>query len=139
MNDVGRLLQSKREAMGLSLAYVAAVLKIREKYLNGIEKWDFSDLPPKVYVIGYLKTYANFVGLDGNEISKKFKDVYEDGLELSMPQVMCDNSTPNLSVVIIAVCVSMLIYNYWSNSESGKSSAENISNVMLSKFVGNKN
>lgn len=57
----------------LSLAEVEQATKIRKRYLEGLERDDYTVLPDAVYTQGFLKTYANYLGLDGEEISGRLK------------------------------------------------------------------
>lgn len=72
--QIGPLLEKKRRELGLSLKDVEHATKIRARYLDGLEREDYSVLPDAVYVQGFLKTYANFLGLDGERLSSELKD-----------------------------------------------------------------
>lgn len=71
---VGPILEEARLGRGLSLEEVEQATKIRKRYLLGLEQEDYSALPDAVYVHGFLKTYANYLGLDGEDLGRKFKD-----------------------------------------------------------------
>jgi cytoskeleton protein RodZ len=70
----GAILEQRRLEKGLSLRDVEQATKIRTRYLEGLEREDYGALPDAVYVQGFLKTYANFLGLDGEQLSREFKD-----------------------------------------------------------------
>jgi cytoskeleton protein RodZ len=70
---IGRVLEQARRDRGLSLEEVERATKIRKRYLAGLEKDDYTVLPDAVYAQGFLKTYANFLGLDGAELSEELK------------------------------------------------------------------
>ena len=71
---IGAVLERARRERGLSLRDVEHATKIRTRYLDGLEREDFSVLPDAVYVQGFLKTYANFLGLDGEEMARELKN-----------------------------------------------------------------
>jgi cytoskeleton protein RodZ len=71
---IGRILEKARKERGLTLDEVENATKIRKRYLAGLEREDFEVLPDAVYVQGFLKTYANYLGLDGEELSRELKD-----------------------------------------------------------------
>jgi transcriptional regulator with XRE-family HTH domain len=71
---IGRVLEKARKERGLSLEEVENATKIRKRYLAGLEREDFGVLPDAVYAHGFLKTYANYLGLDGEELSRELKD-----------------------------------------------------------------
>jgi len=70
---VGRVLERARKDRGLSLEEAERATKIRKRYLVGLEDDDYTVLPDAVYAQGFLKTYANFLGLDGAELSRELK------------------------------------------------------------------
>ena len=70
---IGRILEQKRKEQGLSLEEVEQATKIRKRYLDGLEREDYAVLPDGVYAQGFLKTYANFLGLDGEALSRQLK------------------------------------------------------------------
>jgi cytoskeleton protein RodZ len=71
--EIGRILEQKRKERGLSLEEVEQATKIRKRYLKGLEREDFAILPDAVYAMGFLKTYANYLGLDGEALSRQLK------------------------------------------------------------------
>lgn len=71
--NIGPTLLEARQGKGLSLGDVEQATKIRKRYLEGLERDDYTVLPDAVYVQGFLKTYANYLGLDGEEISNRLK------------------------------------------------------------------
>ncbi|MBD0357494.1 MAG: helix-turn-helix domain-containing protein, partial [Rubrobacter sp.] len=72
--QIGQLLENKRREKGLSLKDVEEATKIRKRYLEGLEREDYAMLPDPIYAHGFLKTYANFLGLDGEKLSRGLKD-----------------------------------------------------------------
>ncbi len=71
--DIGAVLRRARAERGLSLEEVEAATKIRVRYLDGLEREDYDVLPAAVYVRGFMKSYADFLGLDGEELIREFQ------------------------------------------------------------------
>lgn len=71
---IGGILERTRQERGLSLRDVEDATKIRTRYLDGLEREDLSVLPDAIYVQGFLKTYANFLGLDGEGLAREFRN-----------------------------------------------------------------
>ncbi len=71
--ELGRFLEQKRKERGLSLEEVEQATKIRKRYITGLEHEDYAMLPDTVYARGFLKTYANYLGLDGEALSRQLK------------------------------------------------------------------
>jgi hypothetical protein len=82
MFAIGSSLKDARLRMGLDLNTAAEATKIRSRHLQALEDEQFDVLPGQTYVRGFLKTYADFLGLDGqlyvDEYSSRFW-VNEDG------------------------------------------------------------
>jgi hypothetical protein len=70
---VGEVLRRVRIQFGLELPYVAAHLNIRPEHLAAIEAGDISRLPGRVYAIGFVRTYAEYLKLDSDKIVYLFK------------------------------------------------------------------
>ena len=70
---IGRVLERARQEKGLSLDEAERATKIRKRYLEGLERDDYTVLPDAVYAQGFLKTYANFLGLDGTGLSEELR------------------------------------------------------------------
>ena len=65
MNEIGDLLRRTREAQGLTLEEISDMTKISVRYLEAIESGDYSVIPAKVYAQGFIRNYANVLGLTG--------------------------------------------------------------------------
>ena len=82
MFAIGSSLKDARLRMGLDLPTAAEATKIRSRHLQALEDEQFDVLPGQTYVRGFLKTYADFLGLDGqlyvDEYSSRFW-VNDDG------------------------------------------------------------
>lgn len=70
--EIGRALESARKERGLSLKEAEEATKIRAAYLAELELENF-DVLPAVYVQGSLRTYANFLHLDGEAMVRELK------------------------------------------------------------------
>lgn len=70
---IGLVLERARRDRGLSLEEAERATKIRKRYLSGLESDDYTVLPDAVYARGFLKTYANFLGLDGDGLSEELR------------------------------------------------------------------
>jgi helix-turn-helix protein/uncharacterized protein DUF4115 len=66
MFQIGPSLREARERRGLSSADVQKAIRIRARYLSALEDERWELLPGDAYVKGFLRTYADFLGLDGN-------------------------------------------------------------------------
>ena len=67
LQEIGTRLKSARDNSGLSLSQINERTKIPFNHLEAIEQGNFDDLPEPVYVAGFIKRYADCVGLDGQQ------------------------------------------------------------------------
>ncbi|MBV8374519.1 MAG: helix-turn-helix domain-containing protein, partial [Candidatus Eremiobacteraeota bacterium] len=72
MPALGERFRAAREARGLTLSQVSEQIRIRSVYLAAIEDEDWSAIGAPVYVRGFLRTYARFLGLDPEEVVTAF-------------------------------------------------------------------
>ena len=83
--ETGRSLEEARKSKGLTLHQVEQETRIRSRYLRDLERENF-DVLPAVYVLGSLKTYADFLGLDGAALSRQLKASLLEPAEPDVPE-----------------------------------------------------
>jgi cytoskeletal protein RodZ len=71
----GRWLLQERELRGLGRDEVARLTKLGPAIIDALESGDPDRMPPKAYVFGYLRSYANVVGLDGDDVVLRWQEV----------------------------------------------------------------
>jgi curved DNA-binding protein CbpA len=73
----GEFLRKLRKEMAVSVKEISTQTNIRKTYIRAIEEEDFNSLPPAVYTRGFVKAYAEFLGLPSekvvNDYMKRFK------------------------------------------------------------------
>ena len=69
---LGNTLRDERERQKLSVNDIEQGTSIRALYIEAIENGEYDKLPGEVYTRGFIKIYAKFLGLDGDEFSKQF-------------------------------------------------------------------
>lgn len=72
MESVGELLRREREAQEKTIEDVAKVTRMSRQTLEAIEDDRFGALPAPVYVKGHLRTYARFLGLDEEDVVRRY-------------------------------------------------------------------
>jgi len=82
--DIGALLKERREKLGFSLHDAAQHTRIRESALESIENNRFSDLPGQVYVTGFIKVYARYLGVDSKPLLKQLEETLSKAEPLSV-------------------------------------------------------
>ncbi len=76
MFEIGNSLREARLRQSLELSDVERATKIRPKYLRALEDEQFELLPAQTYVKGFLNTYAEFLGLDGQLYVDEYNSRY---------------------------------------------------------------
>jgi len=71
--DLGLKLSEAREEKGFSREKVCDDLKIQVRYIEALEEENFGIIPGEVYVKAFIKTYADYLGLDGRELVDEYK------------------------------------------------------------------
>ena len=87
MFEIGNSLREARVRQGLEYPQIELATKIRAKYLRALEDEQFGVLPAQPYVKGFLRTYAEFLGLDGQLYVDEFSSRFvADGSEDATPR-----------------------------------------------------
>jgi hypothetical protein len=76
MFEIGNSLREARLRQSLEFSDVERVTKVRPKYLRALEEEQFETLPAQTYVKGFLRTYAEFLGLDGQLYVDEYNSRY---------------------------------------------------------------
>lgn len=123
-SSVGEMLRAARVAKKMSIEEVSVALRIRAAQLRVIEENNINALPGMTYAIGFVRSYANFVGLDPTEVVHKFKAEYgqETGhSKLTFPEPIAENRMPNpimMGVGAFLAIVVLVIWTIYSNAHN---------------------
>jgi cytoskeleton protein RodZ len=77
--EIGNSLREARVRRGIDFPQAEAAIKIRGKYLRALEDEQFELLPAETYVKGFLRTYAEYLGLDGQLYVDEFNSRFVTG------------------------------------------------------------
>ncbi|HSK14878.1 MAG TPA: RodZ domain-containing protein [Gaiellaceae bacterium] len=114
MFEIGNSLREARLRQGLEIPRIEGDTKIRGKYLRALEDEGFDTLPGDTYVKGFLRTYADYLGLDGqlyvDEFNSRFSTADEPVAAPSKARRrMPRRSESNLVVVALAGIVAVTV------------------------------
>ena len=119
---VGGLLRASRLRCGEDLDVIAQVLRIRRRHLQAIEDGNFDQLPGTTYAVGFIRTYADYLGLDSDEVVRRFKgeQTLQPGktpkADLVFPSPMSETGIPRGAVVFLGVVIGVIAYGGWYSS-----------------------
>ncbi len=126
--EVGSLLKATRVGLGQTVEDVCRMLRIRKIYIEAIESSDYAALPNGPYGLGFVKAYAEHLGLDGAEIARRFRaesNAPAVRSELSFPKPVQESRVPGGAVLLIAVMLGLGAYGGWYYlSSQGKTIAD---------------
>lgn len=116
-DNVAAILKGTREQYGRSLRDVAGSLNIRFIYLEAIEAGEFDKLPGTAYAIGFVRSYADYLGLDSKDVVRQFKAEVE-GLgkqtQLVFPTPVPESKVPGGALILVSIVCFALAYGAWS-------------------------
>jgi cytoskeleton protein RodZ len=115
-SGVGDDLRAARERLGWELAPIAEHLRIRLAFLEAIEEGRAVDLPGNAYAIGFLRSYATALGLDPDEITRRFREEASHvnrKTKLRFPAPVPDRGVPTGVVVLFGVILAIAAYAGW--------------------------
>jgi transcriptional regulator with XRE-family HTH domain len=120
---IGDTLRAARRQQGRTLADAAAETRVRETYLAALEEEDFAAVGGDVYVKGFLRSYARYLGMDPAPLLERFRAEHErpeDQAQIAqqpLPPVgpvgpmgpMGERQGPSQAVIITAVVIGILL------------------------------
>jgi cytoskeletal protein RodZ len=113
---VGALLRASRLRCGEDLRDVSKALCIRQTYLEAIESGRCQELPGPTYAIGFVRAYAEHLGLDSAEVVRRFKaetSAANGRSELVFPTPVAEAGIPGGAIVFVGAVVAVLAYGGW--------------------------
>ncbi len=122
--EAGAVLRKARLKTGEDLKSVSDKLRIRRPYLEALEESRHDDLPGRAYAIGFVRTYAVYLGLDAPKLVALYKsetevETDESNLaEFAYQEVRHDARLPKGSLFILAILLGAGVYGAWLLSVS---------------------
>lgn len=133
MRMIGDLLRERREDLGLDLDEIGTMLRIKPAYLAALEQGRTQELPGPAYAIGFVRAYADFLGLDSEQVLARFK-AEAAGVtappDLALPVPLGERSVPGGAVVVVALILGLCGYGVWYyHSTEDRSRPERVADV----------
>ena len=119
-DGLGADLKAARVRDGLDLSEISDKLRIRRAYLAAIEEGRFDDLPAPVYAVGFVRSYADLLGLDGESAVETFKretSSLGDETKLVFPFSTPESRVPRGWLIALSLVLAGLIYAGWHYAE----------------------
>ena len=120
---IGELLSEARERHGVRIEDIGAALRIRSAFLKAIEEDQYASLPGPVYALGFVRTYADYLGLDGEMFARRFKSEIaglEKRRDFTLPMPLPERGVPGGAILLVALIVAACAYAVWLYRGSGE-------------------
>jgi hypothetical protein len=125
--EIGKSLRDARDRQKLELAEVERATRIRSKYLQALEEERFDVLPGTAYVKGFLRTYADFLGLDGLRFVDEYNERFAPAeVPEAAPPVRIRRPRRLLSARLVAIPLAVGIGLFAWRLTSGGSSHQQV-------------
>jgi helix-turn-helix protein len=85
MPEIGTTLRETRIRDKIDITTVEEATKIRAKYLRALENEEWAVLPGPAYIKSFLRTYAEFLGVDAHMLVEEYRVRFERPEELELP------------------------------------------------------
>ena len=109
-------MRDMRLAHKADLETVASTLRIRQVYLQAIEDGRFSDLPGPTYAAGFVRAYAEFLGLDIPETMRRYREAAlgsDRQAPLVAPSPVVEGTMPTGFILLVAAVLAAVGYGSW--------------------------
>ncbi|NTV40848.1 MAG: helix-turn-helix domain-containing protein [Candidatus Moranbacteria bacterium] len=104
---LGEKMKKNREERRLGLADISKGTKIQVKYLQYLEEGEYMKLPADVYVRGFLRSYAVFMGLSEKNLIKQFER--EKGIHKNIKKIVDDENKKPVNFSIFVITPKMIV------------------------------
>jgi cytoskeleton protein RodZ len=121
---LGDELREARLALGISVEEMAARLRIRRAHLEALEEGRLRDLPGAAYAVGFVRSYAAALGLDPDEMARRFRDLTGTAAvkpRLVFPEPVPDRGMPAGLMIGVGAMIAVGAYVAWFNWAGGGS------------------
>ena len=115
-SGIGTELRAARQRRQITLFDVSNALRIQQGHLAALEEGRVADLPGATYATGFLRTYSDFLGLDGEEIVRQYKSegiLTHDERRLVYLEPVEEARRPGLILALISLIVAGAVYGGW--------------------------
>jgi len=117
LREVGAQLRQARIARGEQIEDVAENLRIRPSYLRGLEQGDLSVMPGRTYALGFLRSYAQYLGFDGEDLIVQIRSSVgglTGGADLHSRTPLPESRLPKLPILVVSLAALAGLYAGWA-------------------------
>jgi cytoskeletal protein RodZ len=105
MESIGQKLTSARETLGFSVEQIARDTNIAKSYLIALEAEDFDSFPGETYLLGFLRNYSEYLGIDSDEMISLYKNMMIQEQPVPMEELFEKRKPVPVGLIIIILVV----------------------------------
>ncbi|MDR2897876.1 MAG: helix-turn-helix domain-containing protein [Spirochaetaceae bacterium] len=109
MESLGQKLEKTRIDRGIDIEQATRETNIAKRYLEALEKEDFSLFPGEPYLIGFLRNYAEYLGLNADEVVTLYRNFRIQEQPIPLSELMPKRSLPVRPIIISAAAVVVVL------------------------------
>ena len=131
MHEVGVALREARRDRGKEILDVAEILRIQPTYLAALEQGDLSVIPGRTYALGFLRSYADYLGFDGDDVIGQIRSSVglAGGAALQGRVPLTESRLPKIPILIVSLAALAGAYAGWAYFDGGKAPTELVEEV----------
>ncbi|HKJ36963.1 MAG TPA: helix-turn-helix domain-containing protein, partial [Solirubrobacterales bacterium] len=118
--EIGATLRDARRRFGMDVREVEDRTKIRARYIRALENEDWETLPAPAYVRGFLRTYGQMLGLDGEMLADVYRRRYGESTApggpsaseplLSEPRGPSERPRSRAPLIVLGVIAAVVVF-----------------------------
>lgn len=116
IQTVGTMLREARIKLGKTEAEIAEELCIRTAHVIAIEEMDYANIPPRPFGIGFIRAYADAVGLNSDRIVSSYRQSFHENKEEKISEKVANKSSslPRFKHIFFGLCGLVALFVVWS-------------------------
>jgi len=132
VESLGYKLKTAREGKGIGFEQAGKDTKISIRYLEALEKEDFSSFPGEAYIIGFLRNYGAYLDLDVSELLTLYRAILQQEQPIPVEQLLKQPS-PVPKIVLKTALIVMVLGIIFGGLYSILSRPKNTGSVVQSR------
>lgn len=135
---IGTMLHDVRIKKKLAIEDISKALRIKVNYLTAIEESDYDNIPAAPYGIGFIRSYATYLGLNSSRIVQIFKEetkqenstvtqakpLITENSETETPEAVESSDAPSQKYILTGTIMLLLVYAVWQLSVSKETAVD---------------
>ncbi len=112
MATLGARLKMERESRGVSIKEIADATNINMSFLEGLENDDYSEFPAEVFIIGFLRSYSNHLGIDSEKVILDYESTKAEKSSETADTERIETDGNNITIIVLVVILFLFATAY---------------------------